>query len=58
VIAMHDEHSIELAVAMGQAPHQIDAMGYLDSLSFFKAWAKHRRSDAAFEASLHGRELK
>ncbi|CAN5350871.1 hypothetical protein BH09VER1_BH09VER1_28330 [soil metagenome] len=55
---MHDEQSIELAVIMNRPPHEMDVMGYLDSITFYKAWAKSQRHKLEFDASLHGRELR
>lgn len=55
---MHDEQSIHLAVLMSRSPAEIDAMSYLDSLSYYQRWAKTNRDALTFQAAIHGRELK
>lgn len=58
MIALHDEQTINLAVVMARPPHEIDAMGYLDSLSFLAAHTQERKQDMHWQASLAGKRLR
>jgi hypothetical protein len=58
VIALHDEQTMSLAVVMSRPPHEIDAMGYLDSLSFLDADLKRRTNDMHWQASLAGKRIR
>lgn len=50
--------TMALAVRMNRTPAEIDAMTYLDSLTFLEAGAKADRAGREFDAALHGRTLK